>query len=52
MLNAIVSSIDDQKSLVKGHYSVAFNRDRTYQPIINQADTYKFFDFVSGINDL
>lgn len=49
--NAIISLLKSDNIEPSGIYSVKFSRDEPLQKIINETETYKIFQFVSGINE-
>ena len=51
VMNAIISLLKTDNIEPDGIYSVNFNSKAKLQPIIDQTETYKIFQFVSGINE-
>ena len=51
VMNAIISLLKTDNIEPDGIYSVNFNSKAKLQPIIDQTETYKIFEFVSGINE-
>lgn len=51
VMNAIISLLKVDGIKPQGIYSMDFNRDKSVQDIIDQTNTYKIFDFVSGVNE-
>lgn len=51
VINAIISLLRDANIEPSGVYSINFNRGKEIQKIIDQTNTYKVFQFVSGINE-
>lgn len=51
VMNAIISLLKTDNIEPDGIYSVNFNSKAELQPIIDQTETYKIFQFVSGINE-
>lgn len=51
VINAIMSLLKSDNIEPSGIYSVKFDRDEPLQKIINETETYKIFQFVSGINE-
>lgn len=51
VMNAIISLLKTDNIQPDGIYSVNFNSKAKLQPIIDQTETYKIFQFVSGINE-
>lgn len=52
VINAIISLLKNDNIIPSGIYSVKYDRDnKGPKPIQDQTDTYKIFDFVSGINE-
>lgn len=49
--NAIISLLKSDNIEPSGIYSVKFSRGEPLQKIINETETYKIFQFVSGINE-
>lgn len=53
VINAIISLLKNDKIIPNGIYSIKFNANREEpNPIQDQTQTYRIFDFVSGINEL
>ena len=51
VLNAIITLLRTDGIIPNGIYSMNYNRDNALQRIVDQTDTYKIFNFVSGINE-
>lgn len=51
VLNAVITLLKPDNIEPSGIYSMNFNRDKEIQKIIDQTNTYKIFQFVSGINE-
>ena len=52
VMNAIMNLLKMQKIKIAGIYSVQFNRQNNPESIIReQTETYRIFDFVSGMNE-
>lgn len=51
VINAIISLLKDNNIEPSGVYSINYNRNNKVQRIIDQTNTYKVFQFVSGINE-
>lgn len=51
VINAIISLLRDANIEPSGVYSINFSRGKEIQKIIDQTNTYKVFQFVSGINE-
>lgn len=52
VVNAIISLLKRDNISPRGIYSIKFDKDNAgAKPIQDQTDTYKIFDFVSGINE-
>lgn len=51
VINAIISLLKDNNIEPSGVYSINYNGSNKVQRIIDQTNTYKIFQFVSGINE-
>lgn len=51
VLNAVITLLELDKIVPSGIYSTNYNGNKKIQKIINQTETYKIFQFVSGINE-
>ena len=52
VVNAIISLLKKDNISPRGIYSIKFDKDnKGPKPVQDQTDTYKIFDFVSGINE-
>lgn len=51
VINAIISLLKDNNIEPSGVYSINYNSNNEVQRIIDQTNTYKVFQFVSGINE-
>ena len=51
VINAIISLLKMDNIEPSGIYLVKFNKDEALQKIVDQTNTYKIFQFVSGINE-
>lgn len=52
VINAIISLLKNDKIIPSGIYSIKFNANKEEpNPIQDQTQTYRIFDFVSGINE-
>ena len=51
VLNAVITLLEADGIVPSGIYSMNYNKEKFIQRIVNQTDTYKIFQFVSGINE-
>lgn len=51
VINAIISLLKEDGIEPEAVYSINYGESKEYQTVLNQKDTYKIFQFVSGINE-